>query len=286
MRTLSTGAIALVLSATVATAQHAPSQFELNGFLLGQHLSTIETALGRPWRVDTARDGWTDRIYVIDRERNAYMVFKYDTQRPNYNLSIQLAGAPGTTMRPFLGLRLGARRADVVRILGRPTDEVLEDENRIMLLRYADRNYSVELDSLGQLSSIMVFGYNGLSQSPSPSEPDPLTRLRRAFASGILDSLIVLIAPDVEVFQDSGILTFRRAPRTDFESATSPLARALLGPAPSLRHAVKSGTRFESAVRVADDLVGLVYTSDTGPIREIVFKWLPGGYRLWEVRFR
>jgi hypothetical protein len=269
-----------------AGAQAQPSQMELNGFLLGQHRESLDRALGRPFQVDTQSDGWTDRVYAIDRAHHAYMAFKFTAQRPAHAVSAQIAGRPGTAMRPFLGLRLGSTRADIVAQLGPPSSVTPEPDLRLELLEYAGRNYSFEVDSTGVLSSIQIFGYDGLLDVPSRAEPDPLDRFRTALSLASVDSLVAQLAPDAEFYHGSQVETYQRAPRTELEDHGSWIWHDLFADSTGVMAAVRARPS-DSAVRVQENgVLGLVYKYDAGPVRELFFAWVPGGYRLWEVRFR
>jgi hypothetical protein len=214
------------------------------------------------------------------------MVFKFVPERPNYAYAIQIAGRPGTPMRPFLGLLLGASRSEVLRRLGKPSSVRAEPELGLQLLEYRMRNYSVELDSTGALSSILVFGYDGFSERPADGEPDPLQRLRAALSGFDVDSLMRLLAPDIEIYRNDQSITFRRAPRTDLSDTASALRLALADTSGSVRSGIAEAPS-DTAVRVHENgPIGLVYKYDHGPLREIVFTYYPGGYRLWEVAFR
>ena len=290
MAPVSARAVLLLLGALLpvhsATAQSQPSQMELNGFLLGQHRGSLDHALGVPFQVDTQSDGWTDRVYGLDRAYHAYMAFKFTAQRPAYAVSIQVAGRPGTPLRPFLGLTLGSPRAEIVARLGPPTSVTPEPDLHLELLEYAGRNYSFEVDSTGVLSSIQIFGHDGLPERPTSHEQDPLERFRAALVSGAVDSLMKVLAPDAEFYRGSQVVTYERAPRTELEDHASSIWAFLFADSIGLASAVRVKPS-DSAVRIEESgMVGLVYKYDAGPVRELFFAWFPGGYRLWEARFR
>lgn len=278
----------LALSATApstAAAQAPPSQFELNGFLLNQPVELIEAALGNPFRVQQQPDGWHYRGYVLNRRLNAYMVFKIPPD-PARAYSIQIAGRPGTEMHPFLGLRLGAPRSEVVRRLGEPSQVTPIPDLGLQLWEFTDRNYSVELDSLGRLSSIQIYGYQGLAQVPG-TDGDPLARMRWALEHRDVDSLMAQVAPDLEAYQGDLVIKWSLSPRASLQDSTAPLTRILLDGDPSVRSLVLRGPPSDSAARLHENgPVALVYKYDAGPIEELVFGFWPGGYRLWEIHYR
>jgi hypothetical protein len=69
--------VAVALFPLPAIAQSPPSQYELNGFLLGQHIKSINQQLGAPAQEQHTDDHWVNRVYIMDRAHHAYMVFKF-----------------------------------------------------------------------------------------------------------------------------------------------------------------------------------------------------------------
>ena len=259
-----------------------PSQSELNGFLLGQYVGSIDTALGTPWRVFPHDDSaGSDRLYIIDRTHHAYMAFTFDSAPKGLVADLQLSGDSGTKAIPFLGLQLGATRAEVEAKFGPPDGERHEDDVNVDLLWWAGRNYTLEIDSTGRVNSIRLEGYEGLRDQVTDADSEPLPRLRAALAPGQIDLLITLLAPDIEFYQDSIVTRYSMAPRTELAAANSPVRSRLQKVAGMLGHRPD-----DSAVRVQEGAMGTAYKWRHGPVDELFFKWFPGGYRLWEVRFR
>ncbi len=159
-------ALTVSLGASALGAQ-APSQRELNGVLIGQYKDAIAASFAKIIQVDTTTDGWIYRTYALDRSHRAYMSFKFPHDRPDYTASVQIAGDSGTPMIPFLGLVLGDRRESLLIHLGQPKHITHERDLNLDLYDYDDRNYSVEVDSLGRVSSIQILGDDGFAKSPA-----------------------------------------------------------------------------------------------------------------------
>lgn len=259
-----------------------PSQYELNGYLLGQGKASIRRALGAPFQTIPHEDGWMDEAYLLSRPYHAYMGFKFEPGDSLHAIAVQVAGDPGTAMRPFLGIHLGSTRQEVEARFGPPSEVSHEDDVDVDLLTWAGRNYSFEVDTAGRVNSIQILGYEGIRERPLDTEPDPLARLKATAATGSTDSLLAILAPDLAFIQDSVVTRFTRAPRVELDDPTSPVRTRLAKITAALRTPPS-----ESAVRVQMGAgVGLVYKWDHGDVQELFFPWMPGGYRLGEVRFR
>ena len=276
-----------------ASAQHAPSQSELNGFLLGQYAKAIAHQLGPASQEQRTDDHWVYRVHIIDRAHHAYMVFKYAPDRPDYAISAQLAGDSGTSMTPFLGFELGADTALVRSRAGGPTEIEPESDPPLILWRYADRNYSFEFTPSGRLYSIQIFGYDGFPAMP-PEALAPLEPLRSALASRSVQHLLQLLAPDVEVSRGGKTARFEGSARHDLSDSTSALWRALFRGPGDLRSALADSTTYargEVGIRVYEHpRPGAIYTSyrfaRPSSLAEVVFEGFAGQWRLWEATFR
>lgn len=279
----------LPLAPAPASAQHPPSQVELNGFVLGQHRAVMEKTFGKPWREQTTSDHWVYRTYIIDRPHHAYMAFKFASQRKDYCYSIQVAGDSGTPMVPFLGLRLGDRRRRIDELVGPPSKTEREKQWPADLLSYHGRNYSFETDTLGRLSSIEIFGYEGFRERPDSSAMNPLPALERALAERGVDSLILALAPDFELYHGGNVLRYTVAARDELADSASALTTLLYGPGSSLRAALaEEKTAPDVALRVSEKApLGLVYKfAKSRTVEEVVFQWQAGRWKVWEVRLR
>ena len=290
------GVAALLLLASAAfaaplRAQAPPSQLELNGFLIWQTPSAITAALGEPYQVERTPDGWTYRMYVFDWEREAYMVFKFPAGRDSLHaVSVQIDGGPGTEMAPFLGLRLGDGSDAVRDALGKASNVSRNEEWNLDFWEYDGRNYSVELNDQGQLSSIQIFGFEGFPEEPDLTV-DPLVSFRDAVVGGDLDTLMIALMPDVEIYRDGAIIRYEGRAREALSDAESPVRAALLEAPGSVREFLAEPDVMESAESVMRMFelggVGFVYQWPApAPIEEIVFMVHAGRWAAWEIRYR
>lgn len=292
MKTVCGMVLGVLIAAPSVVAQQPGSQRALNGFVLGQYKETVANTLDELLQEGTTSSGQSYQAFSLDPEHRAYMVFQYSQVRPDHLYSIQVTGDPGTNMRSFLGLRLGDPRAKVFTRLGNPVSVFRNPQTRLDRLEYGpERNFSVEIDSLGQLFSIRVIGYKGFGDDPAFEDEPSLDHLRDLLAGTDIDALLDALAGDMEVFRGDFVYSFKRAARLDLADSTSRMARELFAGRGSLREALTPGVirQAEFAVRVYDDrslYPRLVYTfSGSGPLAEMLFTADAGAWRLWEVRF-
>jgi hypothetical protein len=267
----------------------APSQRELNGFLIGQHKDAIAASFTQVLQVDTTEDGWIYRSYLLDRPHHAYMTFKFPQDDPAYAISVQIAGDSGTAMQPFLGFVLGSRREAVLAQLGKPSGIDPQLDIGTELYSYQGRNYSLELDSLGRISSIQILGYEGFP-STAPSAGPSMDSLVVGLQSGGLATLSFLM-PDLELYRGEKVISFTRGALLELVPDTSQVALNLFRGPTSLLASLQ-----DSAVRAAADMNVRVWPNkDIGwvwkfpppaAISEVVFKLNAGAWRIWEVHFR
>lgn len=271
-----------------ASAQ-APSQRELNGFLIGQTDRAIAASFTTLMQADTTSDGWVDRVYLLDRAHRAYMAFKFPADRPHQTVSVQIAGDSATPMTPFLGIRLGDHRDSMLARLGTASRVSHENDVDVDLYEYSGRNYSLEVDSRGRVSSIQIFGTEGFQDHPgvAMSSPDSLLAALQAGGHATLEAL----APDAEVYWGGTTTSFEHGALQDLQGDSTPIAKALLVGPQSVRSvlAVDSVRQHaDRALRVWEKRApGMVWKfHEPAPIAEIVFVIDAGRWRVWEIRYR
>jgi len=267
----------------------APSQRELNGFLLDQSGDAVAASFAQVLKVDTMADHWVYRVYGLDRSHHAYMAFKFPPDRPKQAVSLQITGDSGTTMHPFLGLVLGDHYQTVLKGLGDPTVIRHELDLNLDLYVYDGRNYSLELDSLGRLWSIEIFAYTGLPDRPKETVPS-LDSLAAALEAGG-DTALQYLAPDLEIYEKGHTHSFLRAALTEVEDDTSTMARLLFHDAKSAVAVLRDPStrvRAEANIRVWERRSpGWVFKLPRPtPIAEVVYINHAGRWRLWEIRYR
>ena len=264
----------------------APSQRELNGFLLGQYRLAVTAQYGQPFQTRTTEDGWVQRIYWIDKAKRAYMVFESVPSAPATVYAVQLSGKPGTRMLPFKGLLMGASRQEIYEAFGEPTGMEPLGDIPGESLRYAGRNYSFEVDGSGKLQSIRIVGFEGFETKADASGPKLaafIMNVKRRDIDAVMDGL----TPDAEIYRGgSETVSFKHPARRDLNDPSSPMYRALFAGLGGLGSALSAETASpEGRLRLRDNgVIDWVFTYPKGThLEEIVFKWQAGAWRVWEV---
>lgn len=277
-----------LLWASAGAQSSPPSQTELNGFLLGQYAKAPDGTFGKPTESRTAEDQWTYRAYVFDKEHRGYMVFKFPSDDAQRMLSIQIAGDAGTPMRPFLGLVLGDDKKKVQEALGPPAKIEAEKDYDVDLYTYTNRNYSVEVNRQGKLSSIQVMGYAGFAEQPAPSMPD-VEMLRKFVVGQDVDGLLSLFAGDLEIYRGDHTYDFVRSARAEIADQKSEISRLLFGSKGSLRAAFAT-ERFDPdpQIRVYSKAPpgSVVKFPRSKIVEEVVYKVEAGAWKVWEIKLR
>ena len=262
-----------------------PSQTELNGFLLGQYAEAADGVFGKPTQVTTTDDHWTYRVYIFDKQHNGYMAFKFPDKDAKRMLSIQIAGDAGTPMRPFLGLSLGDDRDRVIQALGEPDKIETEKDYPVDLYTYKDRNYSLEIDRQGRLTSIQVMGYTGFAKGPPGSMPDA-DILKKFILSKDVDGLLTVLAGHFEIYKGDRTFSFNRSARSELTDVKSGTRRLLMEEKGSLREAF-ANEPFEPdpQIRVYEKAPpgSVVKFPRSKVVQEIVYKVEAGTWKVWEI---
>lgn len=275
--------------AILSVAQPSPaSQVELNGFLIGQYVKAADGTFGKPTQVTTTDDHWTYRAYIFDQKHEAYMVFKFPSWDKERIFTIQIAGDAGTPMRPFLGLVLGDDRSKVQEALGTPEKIEHEKDYPVDLYTYAQRNYSVEINRKGKLSSIQIMGYDGFAKEPDTGVPD-IEVFRKAIVSNDVGSLLQILAGDLEIQRGNQTYDFDKSARAELEDPNSRISRLLFGEKDSLK------TAFTTEKFLPDTQLRIYEHGPPGSVvkfehskivLEVVYKAEAGKWKIWEIQLR
>jgi hypothetical protein len=263
--------------------QYPPSQRELNGFLLGEDAKPLSEVFDSLIKEQKYGDGWIDRVYSLDSTGASYMVFGFSDSSDDC-MSIQITGNGSTAMHPFLGLRLGDSRQRVMEILGTPSQVQHLHAPPLEFLLYARRNYSIELDSLGNLCSIRILGYRGFADTPSDSLPN-LENIFQLLKSSDPEIILEALAPDVEVIAGDSIYTFSGSALDVIADQSSLLSQFLYSGQTSLASlsasTIRSATLDPESAKKNNATPEFKF-SGSSPVKDIVFVVHAGKWRIWE----
>ena len=286
LRLCLTIALLAILPAVAQTSP--PSQVELNGFILGQSAKAPDKQFGEPTQVMKTDDHWTYRAYLFDKTTGAYMAFKFPPSEREGMVSIQIAGDPGTQMTPFLGLVLGDDKLKVQHLLGSPEKVEHDKQYDVDLCTYADRNYSVEINSKGKLSSVQIMGFAGFADRADSVMPD-INGFREFVINHDVDRLLTVLAGDLEIYRGEHTYDFARSARAELEDQNSDINRLFFGEKDSLRAAFTT-EKFEPdpQIRLYEKALpgSVVKFEHSKIVREVVYKMQAGAWKVWEITLR
>lgn len=272
--------------------QHPPSQRELNGFILGQYKFTLTNYFkSKPYQILKSDEDFEQRVHILTRQPFAYMAFAFAPSAPDTMYSVQISGPAGTSMRPFLGLKLGATKEEVEAVLG-PSEHTYEMEDVPGIHQdYEDRNYLTEFDAHGRLNSIRIHGYQGFEHDQTKADLPKLLPFQLALFRKDVDRTLDLLTPDFEIyFGPKRIVRFKLPARRELSDSTSEVYRALFASSKSVQAALRQDESLdpEPAIRVRDNgVIDYVYKFPKGKaMNEVVFKWSAGKYRVWEISLK
>lgn len=280
----------LLLSLTIVPifvyAQPPENQRELNGYLLGQRHSVL-TKIGKPYKQVKSRDGWIDEVHLVNGEN--YMVFGFRKAGNEQMLSIQITGGPYAEMRPFLGLRLGDSKEKVVSALGKPTEIKHVSDVNVDEYRYDPRNYSVEIDSKGKLSSIRIGANEWYFKDVEFAKQSPVGGLRKALETCETDELVEQLSGDAEFYLGEETIEFNSSVFQELQNKNSRFVQLLCGGKGSLREALLTeNTEEDIQMRVYEKHSPAIVAKfpNSKIVSEIVFDAVAGKWRVYEVQFR
>lgn len=274
-----------VTSILFGQQQFPPSQRALNGYLLGEDAKPISEGFDSLIKEQRYSDGWIDRAYSLDTAHSAFMVFGFPDSTDDC-FSIQLSGEAGTPMHPFLGLHLGDSRERVYEILGKPSNVQHLQTSGLEFFLYARRNYSVELDSLGNLWSIRILGYRGFPDSPADRLPN-LETVFQSLRSSDPEVVLETLAPDAELLVRDSVYTFAGSALdvvTDPSSRYSQLLYSGQTSLASLNQTFVQAATLDSASLIANPQVPKFEFPPNSPVEDMVFVVHAGKWRIWEAR--
>jgi hypothetical protein len=280
---------ALLFLSQGISAQVIDGEIELAGFVLGQYRRTVHMELGAPIERRITDEGWLYEFHKIKSDTSVYALFKYPKWDTTRIYSIQLNGNEFEEMHPFRGLKLGAKKEIVHQVFGNSSRTEMVDDPPLVIEYYDHKNYSFDIDKTeNTLFGIQIYG-RILEQKPRVPEPS-LEPFKNAVISKNADSLIKHVAPDVELYKEGKVITYKFGARKEFRERQSELVKNLIGETGSLYYVFqteKAADVPEKRVYNKDNEITTVYKFPTSKILdEIVFLPHAGHWKVYEVRFK
>lgn len=134
---------------------------------IGMSMADAAKAMGRHGDDDTDAQGNPARSFMIS-DGHAYIELLTEAGKPDVVYGIEYHGGADAKVPPILGVNLGDDASAVVSRVGEPSSRSPAPLDRT-LWAYEGRNYSFEISSGGDLITVRIVGYDGLSTAPSAS---------------------------------------------------------------------------------------------------------------------
>lgn len=269
-------------------AQQIEGEVELAGFVLGQYRKTVHTQLGPPIQQRHTEDGWIYEFHLLKPDTSVYALFKYAQWDTTRIYAIQINGEHDDEIKPFRGLKLGAKKELVNHVLGAFDKKEVVDDPPVVVQYYPHKNYSVEIDNHGNLYGIQIFG-NILNNKPAHHGPS-IRQFRNAILTRNIDSLVACLSPDVELYKGNKILRYTGAARSEFKKHDSEFVKLLLGETGSVWYVfAKEMAEGTSETRLHPEHQKMTVVDkffDSSVISEVVFIPHAGKWKVFEVKFR
>jgi hypothetical protein len=277
----------LLLLNSVVYAQ-VQGEVELAGFMLGQSRKSVYNELGPPIERRITDDKWVYEFHALHKDTSVYALFKYAAWDTASVYSIQVNGDHFPEMHTFRGVKLGTKAEDVFKVFGKSDEIEKVDDPPLTIHYYNHKNYSFEIDKTGHLYGIQIYGkiLNNKVKEGLPS----LHGFHNAVVSKNIDSLLVHIAPDIEIYHGKNVYRIEGGARHEFHKHNSDFVKHMLGEANSVWYAFAKefaeghGELKHHGEGTQPTVVFKFF--DSNILSELILIPHAGRWKVYEVRFR
>lgn len=267
--------------------QAQTNALELNGFHLGQFREVASNELGEVFMQDQFDDGVQYEVFLLHPDRSLYMVFEYNREALDEIHAIQISGSDATADLGFKDLKFGMDSQQVIQTLGQPTMKAALGEYGERW-NYDSLNYSVEINTDGQLSSIKI-SMPQQSETPDLSQLLDFKSVIKTLSTGSNAEIAALLAPGIEIYQGEDLLFFEKSIRTEIKTDASKVFETIRKLSQGLDSIDTHNEQvYEENMRLMMGVSTLhvIKIKNEHPIHEIVFIYLNGRFLIWEINAR
>jgi hypothetical protein len=263
-------------------------EVELAGFMLGQSRKSVHKELGRPIERRITDDKWVYEFHALHKDTSVYALFKYAAWDTTTVYSIQVNGDHFPEMHTFRGVKLGSKAEEVFKVFGKSDEVENVDDPPLTVHYYKNRNYSFEIDNTGHLYGIQVYG-KILGNKVKEGLPT-LHGFHNAVVSKNIDSLLVHIAPDIEIHHGQNIYRIEGGARHEFHKHDSEFVKHMLGDVNSVWYAFAKefaegqGELKHHGEGIQSTVVFKFF--DSSIISDLTLIPHAGRWKVYEIRFR
>ncbi len=267
-----------------ALAQEHSYFQDLYGIRLKQFSEVPQNEFGKPVKTETHDDGFKYEFYLLKPDKSLYMVFGYSNLDPELIWSIQLTGTDTTADLGFAGLKFGIDKSQIEKQFGNPTQKVEIGEFG-QRWQYDKSNFSFEINPQGKLSSIKIRDIS--DDTPDLKKIPQFADVLKILTSKNNAEIAKLLAPDMELYRGDQTLFFEKSLKTEISTDHSKIFAAIKELAEDLKSVnIKKTGEYEENMRMAlgQDIKHVMKFKKDRKIKEIVFKYEWGQFRIWEIK--
>jgi hypothetical protein len=281
--------LALLISALTLQANAQTFYTTLNGFKLGQYRETTRNEFGNPFQSGKYDDGFQYDIFLLKPDTSLYMIFEYAANDTESIWSIQVTGSDARADIGFENMKLGMEKAQIEKVLGVPSsqEDVGTYGHRWV---YDKRNFSVEVNTKGKLSSVKIIDKSDeFFPVPQVEKIPTFDKVKNALCSNDNETILNLLTGDIEIYKGDSTYYFKKSVRTEQSKDYSKVLAIIKSASKDLGSVdVKNPDEYEvnGRLTLGMDLKHVIKIKKGHAIREIVMKYTGGEYRIFEIRCR
>ncbi|MBO9699949.1 MAG: hypothetical protein J7604_07045 [Sporocytophaga sp.] len=257
---------------------------DLYGFSLGQYRETATNEFGKPIEQGKFKDGYEYEVFLLNPDSSLYLVIEYAANHTDVIWSIQISGSNATKDIGFKGLRLGADKKEVERVIGKPEakeniGEYGENWN------YEKANYSIEISKSGKLSSAKIKN-NFLDNKPDVKKLPKFENIISIMSSSNNAEIASILAPGVEIYYKDKTWFLGKSIKNEINTDYSKVFQTIREISDGLNQINTSDINsYEENMRLAmgQNPKHVVKIKTGHKIKEIVFDYINGQYLIWEI---
>jgi hypothetical protein len=279
--------LTFLLTGLILQTQAQQFYTELYGFKLGQYRETAQNQLGEPFQSEKYDDGFEYEVFLLKPDTSLYIVFEYAAGRTDIIWSIQVAGSDSTVETGFKNAKLGINKDQVEKYFGTPetVEEIGEYGHK---WAYGKSNFSVEVNTKGQLSSIKILDNSSelFPGAPDLSKIPAFEKIQKTLNSSNNADILSLLSGDIAVIINDTAYFFKRSFATEQSSDYSKLISRIRYISKDLSNVnTKKHGEYEENMRLTlgEAPSHIIKIKKGHMINEIVLKYYGGKYLIYEI---
>jgi hypothetical protein len=131
-------------------------QLKLGGIWLGDKKKMVFDQYGEASEVRHFKDGVIGYIFMLDKEKRAYLAIEVFPYAEEFIWSIQISGEDKIALKGLAGIEIGSTEQELLSVFGDPSERQPLRDIPGEFLDYAGRNYSFELNEKKKVRSIKI----------------------------------------------------------------------------------------------------------------------------------